>query len=171
MLTAALLSGQGRLVQWHLRNDDDRQEERCLYLRPALDRIIARCLPGLPPERRGRRVEPLSPHAELIDWLDRFVAGQRLYHGELIRMTPQPKGIWEWRPRQTRLYGWFERPCVFIAAGGALSSVVHAAARNGTTTASQYRRGAERLRRRLNLSIDTRSSHHELLGISPAAPR
>ena len=111
MATPDILEKQDRLVRFEPSRQIGRLDHRQLYLLPALrddlnDRII--------PHPKFKR-SALSPAEQVSETFDRFCAGEKMT-GAMARLIPTAKGVWELKLPDIRIFGWFWRKGVFVAA-------------------------------------------------------
>lgn len=121
----------GRLLQYELAEDDDRQPHRSLYVTPDLARWINGDLARHPLSKRA-----VSPVEQIADFMDRFVGEPVMHINDFQQIKPAGAHVYEMKTTDVRVYGWFPAARVFIAVEGALKAETTAA---GTVTAIRKR--------------------------------
>ena len=113
MATIAELVADGKLIRFDPQLDDGDQELRLLYMLPKFNNWLTVELPGL---GSTWNIEE-SPAEQLDALLADYASGLALQFGTQFKwLRPVEKGIWELKTADIRVFGWFPKRDVFIAA-------------------------------------------------------
>ena len=106
MTTLANLVNEGKLIRYEAELRRREQPQRYVYLAPALVRWMETDLPSHAADR-GRY---LLPDEQVERALHAVIRGDRLVLGDHYKkIKPYPRHVWELRPVDVRLFGWFPR--------------------------------------------------------------
>ena len=114
MATINQLLAKDELILYEAELEPHMMPERLIYLSSELAAWIGDVL-DLEEMDRGRDLDP-SEQVESI--LDQFVAGHHMGRSELRKLEPLGNGIWEFKPTDVRIFGYFYRKSFFIATCG-----------------------------------------------------
>ncbi|SRR5579885_1254218 len=114
MATLATLVSSKKLVQIGGGLAKDEQPVRLLYAYPHVIEWLNDTLPALEPFDADGMQSPLE---QVDDLFHDFVAGEDFSFYELSHsMEPLEDGVWELKTPDIRLFGWFYKKGIFLAA-------------------------------------------------------
>jgi hypothetical protein len=114
MATLAILIGCGDLIALGGGLNDDEQPERLIYAFPHVVNWLDEVLPAL---KSFYSETDLTPIEQMDILLHDFVSGADFsYYERSHSMTPLDRGVWELKTTDLRIFGWFIKRGVFVAA-------------------------------------------------------
>ncbi|TAT82478.1 hypothetical protein [Rhizobium ruizarguesonis] len=142
MATIEQLEEDGVLIKISVL-DDAEVEKREIYVFPAVRSWIHDTLPGL----QAFDPDDTPPLHQAWSVFRAFAIGDELEEGDEYRlMQPEENDVYELKSPDTRFYGWFVRPGIFIAVCADSMERVHT-----YNLASGYRGEVERARDNIDL--------------------
>ena len=112
MTTVANLVAAGQLVRHQAVLRGREMEHRQIYLTPGIAAWMEQTLKLAPKDRH----RTLSPYLQVEQIFYEFVAGKPMHYGnEFRKLDPLGHHVWEFRPTDVRVMGYFYRRGTFLA--------------------------------------------------------
>ena len=109
------------MIRYELSDDDDRLGVRALYFSPD----FVEWLENILPDKTADRSRDLVPADQVEAFFDRFLTDEHMSGvGDFQNITPQSHGVYEMKTTDVRMFGWFYRKGIFIAARGCMKKDV-----------------------------------------------
>jgi hypothetical protein len=142
MTTLLKLRDRGKLFGFSDRTIQ-KQPLRLLFLAPTLTDWLNDDLQGLV-AGRGR---DLSPYEQVYAIFTEYVYESGFSGvGDFVNIIPQSQGVYEMKTTDVRIFGWFYRPCQFVAVVGDLKKNLI-----GTNLVSTHRKTVTGFRKSFHL--------------------
>lgn len=110
MTTLNQLLAQKKLELFSAQLADNVQPFRLIYMTPEFEDWLNDIAFAV--KEKG---SPMSPSEQVEIILDEFVSGYHMGPGDLKKLTPLHQDVWEFKPPDVRVFGFFPKPGIFIA--------------------------------------------------------
>lgn len=115
MSTIDMMVKSGALVLYRAHLPRRHLPQRAIFLLPEMVQWVRSELPRI----EALDVHDLSPRLQVFMLFNAFVAGEPMRIGRMFHaMRPVSKGVYELKTPDIRIFGWFYRRDVYIAAQG-----------------------------------------------------